>query len=432
MTTRMNDLVAFLCRLPACFVPSDLRWLGLVVACTAVSVFGQRASEPLSLEAAQRMFLERNPRVQLLRQRIAEAEGLGRQAAKRPNPTLRFSQEGFPLGRSESGFDDQEFLFWASHELELGGKRRRRQEVARQAVAVARADLEDFLRSGRAQVARLFVRVSNLQRQRDLAAGLLEKYRQLRGAHQQRLEEGDASGLDYLKIQAEEIRYRTVLAEIETTVAAAWRNLAALLDWPSAVPPPLQTMPGSKPPLRSLEELLALAQASRPDLQVKRREFTKAKAELALSRAKGVPNLTVGGGYKRDFGQNSFYIGLELPLPLFDRKRGLIEASAARVEAAKQASRWQEVLVNKQVAEAWHRLSSQREASSRLGEGVMSQLETIVEITTRSYTEGEASLLELLDSMRVRLEASLGFTKLQLQILIARIDLEEAVGAELD
>lgn len=404
-------------------------WLTAWLICA--QGLGQSADQTLTLQSAQRRFLERNPRIEALRQRIESARGLEVQAAKPPNPTLHYSQEGLPLGGDDVGFDDQEFVIWASQPFELAGKRARRSEAAAKTVQVLEAQLDDFLRRGRAQVSRAYLQVLHHQQRRDFLGRLLERYEQLRRSHELRLQEGDVSGLSHLKVEAEEIRYRAQLAEAETGLAAAWREFSAWTDWPEATPPPFQDPGLLDDPRQPLEALRRQALSQRADLRALQAQLEEKQALLALQRAEKVPDLTVGGGFKRDFGQNSFYLGVEFPLPLFDRKRGAIDAARAQVEGARSELRWRQILAGKQVEETWRRFNLQRDEAQRL-RPVMERLDTIVEVTARSYNEGESSLLELLDAMRVELEASLSFQTLLLQARLSRVDLEEAVGGTVD
>ncbi|HSR50848.1 MAG TPA: TolC family protein [Acidobacteriota bacterium] len=412
-----------------------MAWLAACLICThlvAQDSSQQGSPQTLSLQSAQRRFAERNPRVEALRQGIESARGLAVQAAKPPNPTLHYSQEGLPLGRDGIGFDDQEFLLWASQPFELGGKRGRRREAADSQVRVLELQLEDFLRRGRAQVARAYLGVLHQQQQRDLIGRLLQQYRQLRRSHQLRLAEGDVSGLSHLKVEAEELRYTSLLARADTELAEAWRELSAWTDWPGAIPPRLQAPQLLGEPRQAMEALRRRALAQRSDLRALQARVEEEQARLALRRAEKIPDLTVGGGFKRDFGQNSFYVGINVPLPLFDRNQGAVASALAQVESARNELRWRQILAGKQVEEAWKRFNLQRGQAQRLQGTVIDRLETIVDVTSQSYNEGESSLLELLDAMRVQLEASLNFQTLLLQARLSRVDLEEAVGGTID
>ena len=57
--------------------------------------------------------------------------------------------------------------------------------------------------------------------------------------------------------------------------------------------------------------------------------------------------------------------------------------------------------------------------------------ETALEVTRQSYQEGEASLMDYLDALRVRLDTSLSYYELLFQLQRARLQLERATATDL-
>ncbi len=105
-----------------------------VLFVTLIALAGSQglAQTELDMETAVEMYVTRNPNLQAVREQIEMARGRLNQSGVWPNPTLNFSQEGFPFGDSQASFwEDQEFHFGAGQLFELGGKRGHRQEVAR-------------------------------------------------------------------------------------------------------------------------------------------------------------------------------------------------------------------------------------------------------------------------------------------------------------
>ena len=58
----------------------------------------------------------------------------------------------------------------------------------------------------------------------------------------------------------------------------------------------------------------------------------------------------------------------------------------------------------------------------------MDQVDQVARITSQSYLEGEASLLDYLDALRVQLDTSMDYYELLHQVNRARVALEMAVG----
>ena len=406
-----------------------------VLFVTLIALAGSQglAQTELDMETAVEMYVTRNPNLQAVREQIEMARGRLNQSGVWPNPTLNFSQEGFPFGDSQASFwEDQEFHFGAGQLFELGGKRGHRQEVARLDLNARELEIEDVLRLGKARVKRAFLAAHYAQRKRELAEDLFSTYERLRDIHQQRLEAGDVSGLSQLKINGEVLRYLTAVAQAQIDLTQAWNELAALIAWPGLIQPKLELPEGIEGMEKSLKELQQLALQSRSDLAVQRVEVQKNQADIRLQRAQRVPDLTVGGGYKRDFGQNTYFLGLDLPLPLFDRNQGRIAEESANARRMQNLLTWKELQILREVEGAFENFVTHRENVERIQQSVIDQVDQVARITSQSYLEGEASLLDYLDALRVQLDTSMDFYELLHQVKRARVTLEMAVGGDLN
>ena len=392
--------------------------------------FGQNE---LDLETALELYASRNPNLEAARDGIEMARGRLDQSGLWPNPTFNFDQEGYPFGSSNSGFwGDQEHSIGVGQLFELGGKRNHRKEMARLGLNARELEIENVLRLGQAQVKYAFLRAYYAKKIRDIAQDLFGTYEGLRDIHQRRFEAGDVSGLSQLRINAEEIRYVTAVTRGQSDFTQAWNELAALLVWSEPGSPDLSLPDDLERVDRSLEELKQVALQSRPDLEVQRVETRKSQVDVTLQQSLKVPDLTVGGGYKNDFGQDSYYLGIKVPLPLFNRNQGAIAEKAADARRNRSLLTWQELQALREVQSAFENFSTQRENLERIQDSVMDQVNQVATITARSYLEGEASLLDYLDALRVQLDTSIDFYQLTHQVRRAFVDLETAVGGSLN
>ncbi len=382
------------------------------------------------METAFTLFLERNPAVEAERARLAMAEGRLRQSTAWANPVLHFSQEGYPLGRN-ARFDDQEFLLWASQELELGGKRNKRGRAAVLGVEGEHARFRDFLRRERLALSRAFVRVYFASERRDFLGSALREYSTLRQAHGRRFELGDVSGLAHMRFEAEELGYATRLAEADRELIEAWKKLAAFMVWDSDAMPRIVLDTRTEPSLPSLDALVRESLESRPDLAILRLDARTAEAEIEIERANRIPDLNLGGGYKRDFGQDSFFIGVQIPLPLLDHRLGAIEESIASSRRLRMLAAWKEIQIRREVEQAYEAVLRLLPLSRRFGPDFRDRLRAIVEVTSASYQAGEAGVLDYLDALRTRREGTIEQSRLRAELEIALIELEAAVGASI-
>ena len=387
--------------------------------------------QELTVEAAYSRFLDRNPLVAAEKEKLQMAGGRLRQAPVWENPTVNFTQEGYPVGRPESTFDDQEFLLWASQEFELGGQRGKRRDLAQLELDAENARYLDFLRRKRLAVSRLFVTVYFASRSRESLQRGLEGYSQILETHSRRYEMGEVSGLAQMKIEAEELGYVIQLSRAQREFQSAWNELASMIVWDEG-PVPGFSIDGSPPTdLPDSSVFVSRALASRPDLKQQQIEAQAAEAALKVEKAKNIPNLNLGGGFKRDFGQNSFFVGVQLPLPLWDRRQGAIAEKLASSHRQRMLSDWKTTWIRYEVERAYAIYSRLLDTSRRLNADFLQKLDRIVDITSLSYQEGEAGILEYLDALRTRRETSLEQVQLLEELHIARLELEASVGIPL-
>ena len=359
------------------------------------------------------------------------ARGRLRQAQVWTNPTVNFTQEGYPVARPESTFDDQEFLLWATQEFELGGQRGKRRDLAQLDLDAENARFQDFLRRKRLDVSRLFVRVYFASRSRESLERGLERYTQILETHRRRYEMGEVSGLAQMKIEAEELGYLIQLSRAEREFTSVWNELASMIVWDERQVPGLRIDAPPPTDLPDAAVFVSRALASRPDLKEQQIEAQAAEAALKVEKAKNIPNLNLGGGYKRDFGQNSFFVGVQLPLPLWDRRQGAIAEKLASSHHQRILSDWKKTWIRYEVEKAYEIFSRLLGTSGRLDGGFLRKLERIVDITALSYQEGEAGVLEYLDALRTQRDFSLEQNQLLEELHIARLELEASVGIPL-
>ena len=242
---------------------------------------------------------------------------------------------------------------------------------------------------------------------------------------------GEVSGLAQMKIEAEELGYLIQLSRAEREFTSVWNELASMIVWDERQVPGLRIDAPPPTDLPDAAVFVSRALASRPDLKEQQIEAQAAEAALKVEKAKNIPNLNLGGGYKRDFGQNSFFVGVQLPLPLWDRRQGAIAEKLASSHHQRILSDWKKTWIRYEVEKAYEIFSRLLGTSGRLDGGFLRKLERIVDITALSYQEGEAGVLEYLDALRTQRDFSLEQNQLLEELHIARLELEASVGIPL-
>lgn len=88
-------------------------------------------------------------------------------------------------------------------------------------------------------------------------------------------------------------------------------------------------------------------------------------------------------------------------------------------------------MIRSEVEKSYRNYQEQQSTVTRVKRDLLQRADTVLETTRTSYEEGESSLTDYLDALRVRLDVSLSFYDLLFQLERSRIQLEQAVGVEI-
>lgn len=257
------------------------------------------------------------------------AEARVRQARVRPNPVLSVDAENLLGSGPYSGYDNAETTVSLSRALDLWGRRRARIDAAQaEAGAVsAQGNLARLDASGRLALA--YAEAETAQRRFVLAQEQLS------------LTEADARDANALVESGREAPLRGIQARTEAAAAlatldearaeqdAAFARLTAVALLPEPVTA-IETSLLERPPAETAASVAA------PTVRVAEAERVAAERRIAAQRTLARPDITASFGLRRFEAENATaaMVGFSVPLPLFDRNRGNIDAARAEFRAS--------------------------------------------------------------------------------------------------
>jgi cobalt-zinc-cadmium efflux system outer membrane protein len=387
----------------------------LVIALAVCVASGSPAArsappEPLDLPALWRLALANNPLLREARARLAAARGRQIQAAKYPNPQVSYEQEELGTSKAPAGAVRVQL----SQEIVTGGKRRLDVAVATcgvdaAALALQGQQFEVLTRLRRAYGEYLgwhYVVLVHREAVRLLEAGR-ESTRRLVETLKTRPE------TDLLRLDAvlEEARINLVRSDVSRQ--AAWRQLAAEVGVPDlSLPAQLRDLadPGSR---WNLEDVLGRVLTANTDVKQAAVEVERTRLAVARAQAEAVPNVTVGGGYSRNFPEEEAgaVLSIQTRLPLWDRRQGQILAAQAEAAQAQAALRSAGDRLSRDTAEAFGRYQAARFQLERLNAVVLPKLEQSLKLVQEGYQTGSAQVSfadvllaqQTLNDMRLRM-----------------------------
>jgi outer membrane protein, heavy metal efflux system len=404
-----------------------LLWSALVAASSATAD-GDRSALTLG-EAAERS-LRDSPELAVFSSQLRAADARALQARLHLNPELSFIVEDIFGSGDFSGSDQAQFTAELSRDFELGGKRASRVDAADRGIDLVTREYESARAELLANLSKRFFRVLAAQEILELAGQQVSMLERGLAALERRVSAGAASGVEATRSSVALARGR--LAEEDARHELAVARVALASTWGEATPS-FDRAAGS---LASREEperweaVVARLDAS-PEIARQTSEVALRQAEIAVARARAIPNLGVTAGVRRleAFDDQALVFGLRVPLPLFDRNQGGIleaEASADRASANRAAAenRLRATLfgLHQELVHAGHALDM-------LEKEILPNAVRSLDAISRGYEQGAFSSLDLLDASRTATEVRRERVEIAESYETLRIEIARLTGA---
>ncbi len=382
--------------------------------CQAVVVLASAVVPPAGPTVDEEAFvnpvLEGSPALRVIAEPLRRAEAALARAGVAPNPRLEAGQEA----PADTPRQTTVTLAWAPP---LDGRRGLAVRAARAGVDAARARTEVARVALRVELRQVFADWALSAGRRNVLASQADRVGQLTEQVAARSRAGEESGLSARRLALAEAELRAGLAQAEASavraraIAHAWRPD---LD-PDARPArPVLPAPTGTDVIASLglEALQHDTEQARFEERLSRRLWAFPELQVGWQR------LAVAGGAR-----TGPVFGAAMVVPVLDRnKSGRLE-SAARREAA-------EARLALETARFTAQLAGAREAYAGLvaaahsAEDVAADSDRVVEAATAAFRAGEASMTDLLDTLRAAREAQTRALDLHAAALAAHRQLE--------
>ncbi|MFP5205728.1 MAG: TolC family protein [Acidobacteriota bacterium] len=381
-----------------------------------------------------------------VRERIAEAKGLVRQAGVRPAPTLGLNgSTGKPLGT----IGEEQYGGEYSQPIEMFGKRGKRILVAQFSVGLAEAELQARTRELAYEIKAAYAEVLAERRKVKLLSDLMDFNRDTLRLTEARVKEGDVAPLEagLLKVEVSQAEVSRMSAQSRLTSAESeLRRLAGLSD---ATPIPDVDFPAPKP--LSLDVLQQKALQNRADLKSARIQEEQQAAGVALAKAEAKPDVTLSAGYARQYSQfdglfgltsngtpspirnreNILTFGVSIPLRTSRSGRGNVQAATARTSGARLHQEYLEKTIPLEVTSAYQRWRTASDSLQVLKSGVMDPSSANLSVIRQAYKLGQLRLLDVLNEQRRLVDTQLAYIDAQADVARSWAEVERAVGGNL-
>lgn len=417
--------------------------LGSVMAFQA-----QAQTVPLSIDEALAIFYQRNLDLIAAQYNIDQSRADAVIAAAIPNPTLGVQISEISnrpnMGSNASGCNHDASVscgpaeyFSFSQLIEVAGKRGLRIESSGFATQAAESDFRDAVRIFSNMVRDAYYDLLLAQKNHWLAQEIVDHYHAISKANQLRMNSGDIAESDFLRVKMEAMRAQSDLDTAQTAVEQAQAGLAVILRWPKdglafeakEQWPEIKDLGQNG----SLDALINTALQQRPDLLADKQRAAQTEKELELARRLKYPDVTVNAGYARDPSNNtlnSFFVGVSVPVPLFDQYQGQSDKAAVALNQNQLTVEQTELGIRNDVANTlatWH---STDKIVQRFQSGLLDDALAVRNSAELAYSKGATGVLDFIEAQRSYKNVMRDYSQALINRANAYYDLAKALGEE--
>ena len=391
----------------------------------------------LSLGEARQRAVERNWDLLAAKSGIDAAEAQLLITKEFPNPTAGWST--YKIGNGEAATTMGNGLLARNYDttatisqlIEIAGKRKDRQEAARQGVLGAKARFLDAKRTLEQGVTKAYVAALLANENERVLHESADYMRHEQEIAETRFKAGDLAESDLKQIQVAAEQYVLQEKAAETAALQARTAVEVLLGverptgkWRAT--DSLEAASGQEIPVPK-----GPTNALRPDVLAAKTDLRGAEENLKLAKAMRIPDPTISIGYEHEPPGggppvDTLNVGMSFPLPIWNQNKGSIAASRANVDQFRLALAKLQAQMNSDLVNAQSALD---EASSRLKryqEQIAPQSASARAAVIFKFEKGGATLVDLLEAERTDNDVRLATAQAMADTASAQADLTAA------
>jgi len=380
---------------------------------------------PLTYDAALDLATSRNLGLEAVRRQRAVREAAIRIARQIPNPDVSF----------ELTRDTPHETAGVDVPIEIGGKRSRRIDLAKEELTLADVDVRAELRAVRKELRQAFYSLVAGDARVTVGDSVLEISRRVRDAAQARFETGAAPRLEVLQADLGVTRAEAELDLARSVRIAAQANLNAILNLP---PQQAVAVSGSlidRTSAPAYPIALASAITSNVDLLRLDREIAVEQRRADLLRAERTPTpiFSLGAMFSNpggDFG-SGLRGAVSVGVPMFSRNQGEIAQSIAATSQLRAEREATTRDVENTVFAIVARIDAQRRQLDAYQQRLVPTATDLESLAEESYRAGRTSILGVLDAQRSLRDLRREALQVMLDLQFSLADLEEILGTAL-
>ncbi len=397
----------------------------------------------LTLTQAEEQFTRQNLNLMIAQLGISESQKQEIQSKLRPNPTIYAEIMPYNNGTATAGRERAILPFRQSNSeqivqlqqlLLLAGKRNKQLAIAQTSTEIARDRFQDLIRTLRYELRSTFYSLYFNQQSISIYDEEIQTLQQTVTLYQQQYEKGNVPLKDLTRLKAYLFNLTTEKQSLILQLANDQAELAVLLNMnPATTVRPEVTqeeLTAYNPASLTLNDLYNRAEENRYDLKAYTDQAKLEQQNLTLQKALAKPDLTVQATFDRNgaFGQNYVGVGVGLPVPIFNKNQGNIEAAKIRTQSSQQGIAAYRLQVQSEVQKAYVKVLQTNQLYQQFDTRFNEDFSRLIDGVTTNYRKQNIDVVEFLDFFDSYKNSQIQYRQLQNNRMQSLEELGYAVG----
>ncbi|MSU63954.1 MAG: TolC family protein [Pedosphaera sp.] len=388
-----------------------------------------------TLEALVADVVERNPELNFYRSEIAIAKGERRTAATWANPeaSTTFGQKS-----ARGGGLSAEGVAWSvsvQQTIEWPGRIPLRKAIANHQVQLAELGLAQFKAALATRTRTIAFNLFAAQEKAAAAQEVADRFQQLREVLVQRDPAGLTPLLEMRIIEATELTVKRKSSDAGLATQGAMLELIQLsgAPWTNALKVQPTHLIFAAPP--DMEALLAATRTNNFEIRMRQMELEQQGFKISLARKEGYPAFTVGPYFSQERAgdrEQQIGVGISVPLPLWNKSKGNVEAATARQKQAETALLVTQREIERHVVEKALTYQTKLAEMARWRSESAEEFRDAANLADRHYRLGAVPIATYIELQKQYLEAVEALFDTKREALEAGQELERLTGVQFD
>lgn len=379
--------------------------------------------------------LEKNPELNFYRAEIDAAKGGRKQAGTFPNPEVTGSAGQKRVNTGGFGAEGVAWSVAVMQPFEWPGRISLRKAIANRDIELAQLGFERFKIALANRIRILAYELFAAQEKASASREVAERFQALREVLVQRDPAGLTPLLETRVIEATELNTQRKASEATLVSQAARLELNQLRG--AAPTTPILLAPTDLSFHRTPEQNIMLWQARTNNFELRSRavELEQQGFRVSLAKNERYPTISAGPGFSQERAgsdrERAVTLGVSIPVPLWNRNAGNIQAAKARQSQAETAYFVTQRDIERRVIESTLRYETKLQEMTKWRPDAIQHFREAAELADRHYRLGAVPISTYVELQKQYLDAVEGLLDTKKEALGAAAELELLTGLPL-